>query len=70
MSNHIDIRYKKLSPLKPLLNEWIRIHESFCKLNKDDSLYWYNERATLSTLAGADWSLKGYCLEEYRTDKK
>lgn len=66
----IDIKYKRLSSLKPVLNEWIKIHESFCKTSKDDSLYWYNERATLSTLAGAVWNLKGYCLEEYRTDKK
>lgn len=69
-NSKIDIRTRKLNLLKPLLKEWIKINESFCKINRDDSLYWFNERATLSTLAGAVWNSKGYCLEEYRTDKK
>ncbi len=39
-----------------------------------DHLYWYNERATLSTLAGAVYSLRSekkphYVLEEYRSTK-
>jgi hypothetical protein len=34
---------------------------------EDDVAYWYNERATLSTLAGALWRSRCLVLEEYQT---
>ena len=70
MKSDVKIRYKKLKPLEPLLHKWIDLNNGYCKAFPGDSLYWYNERATLSSLAAAVWKGNGYALEEYRTDKR
>lgn len=56
--------------LRKLLNAWVdtigRYTSSF-----EDNPWWYNERAILSTLAGAAWTLKGWiALEEFSTTKR
>ncbi|WP_457746288.1 hypothetical protein [Sulfurimonas sp.] len=56
---------------------WCHIFKQWQKINRDyledsnfqDSLYWYNERANISCLAGAIWKIGGYALEEYTTVK-
>lgn len=57
----------------PILNKWADIIEQYTNnYNNDDALYWYNERATLSTLAGAIWkeNQNNFVLEEFRIDKE
>ncbi|MBU4313823.1 MAG: hypothetical protein KJ821_03400 [Actinobacteria bacterium] len=66
----ISIRYGKLKHIEALLSKWVKMHESFCNYSTKDSLYWYNERASISTLAGAVWKCSEFSLEEYRTIKK
>jgi hypothetical protein len=75
--NGFEIANKKLSVLKPILIQWTHNINDYCKqyYNKlkpqeKDAPYWYNERATLSTFAGAVWKLGGIALEEYRAKKK
>lgn len=69
-NSYINIKYKKFKQLTSLLLKWIKIQESYSKNYNNDSLYWYNERATLSTLAGAVWKCGEFSLEEYRVTKK
>lgn len=64
----------ELRILNNLLWKWTKIVDRYCKISKYDEVidnpWWYNERASLSTLAGAAWSLTGwYALEEYSTQK-
>jgi len=62
----------KLRALRPVLDAWINAVHRYCKLQEhDDAPWWFNERASLSTLAGAAWSLPDWAaLEEYATTKK
>ena len=61
----------RLKGLSPLLFEWIEVIKDYCQTSNGDNPWWYNERATLSTLAGAAWRLKNWgALEEYSTDKR
>lgn len=54
-----------------LLKKWHFIIKSYCEcFRKLDAPYWYNERATLSTFAGAIWKAGGLALEEYQAKKK
>lgn len=62
-----------LRGLSPLLQEWIRVVEDFCTSEGfERNPWWYNERASLSTLAGAAWRLgNGWtALEEFATQKR
>lgn len=47
----------------PLLGGGARIWD------QEDALWWYGERASLSTFAGAVWRAGGIALEEYQTEK-
>lgn len=63
------------SPLKglnPLLVSWTQTTIDFCRRrNFEDNCWWYNERASLSILAGAAWRVKGWsALEEFSTTKR
>ena len=74
-SNSEDLQYvytPKLKSLRPLLNEWTGIVLRYCALSRFcDNPWWFNERATLSTLAGAAWSLPDWvALEEFKTLKR
>lgn len=69
-----DLRYvytSKLKSIRPLLDAWIEVVLRYCALNGfEDNPWWFNERATLSTLAGAAWSLSDWvALEEFKTLK-
>jgi hypothetical protein len=68
----VEINNKKLSILQPVFNQWINNVTKYCSTplgNEPDAPYWYNERTTLSTLAGAVWAAGGVALEEYRATK-
>lgn len=56
--------------LHPVLNGWIDLVVSYSNSFKGDACYWYNERCTLSTLAGAAWRSHNWvALEEFSTQK-
>ncbi|MDR9752612.1 hypothetical protein RG836_14245 [Pseudomonas sp. SZMC_28357] len=56
--------------LHTLLAAWIKAIERYLVIYDRDNCWWYNERATLSTLAGAAWSLKDWvAIEEFSTAK-
>lgn len=59
-----------LNILKPIIKKWKVIIHKFSDENENkDALYWYNERATLSTFAGAVWLSGGNVLEEFSATK-
>lgn len=62
----------QLKGLSPLLTSWTETTIDFCKRRDfEDNCWWYNERASLSVLAGAAWRLKGWAaLEEFSTTKR
>lgn len=62
----------KLRALRPVLEAWIDAVHRYCELQEhDDAPWWFNERASLSTLAGAAWAWRDWAaLEEYATTKK
>lgn len=61
---------KLLSTLVPVIKQWKVLVEKYSDVNKaKDALYWYNERATLSTFAGAIWLSGGTVLEEFSSTK-
>lgn len=63
---------KTLKGLSPLLQSWLAIvKRSVVADGYWDVPWWYNERATLSTLAGAAWKLDTWsALEEFSTKKR
>lgn len=62
----------KLRTLRPVLEAWIDAVHRYCKLQgHEDAPWWFNERASLSILAGAVWTLPAWAaLEEYATTKR
>lgn len=60
----VCIRTTPLKHLEPVLWEWIKIVKEWSSLFKNDAVWWYNERASLSSLAGAIWRSRGLVLEE------
>lgn len=66
------IRYVRsnysLRPITPVLRKWCELVEYYSEVTGDAS-YWYNERATLSTVASAAWQQGWVALEEYSTRK-
>lgn len=67
----VETKNKRLSGLEGLFKEWTIVIEDFCNhLGDKDAPYWYNERTTVGTLAGAIWRAKGLALEEYGDTKK
>jgi hypothetical protein len=53
------------------LKQWIVVIKDFCDYCEgEDAPYWYNERPSLGTLAGAIWKAGGFVLEEYRGTKR
>ena len=64
------IQKKKLKILKPIIEQWLRINREYIEEGDyEDSLYMYNERSTVSSLAGAVWRCGGYAQEEYLATK-
>lgn len=57
--------------LEILLSAWIKAIVRYTSANELDNPWWYNERASLSVLAGAAWTLKNWhALEEFSTRKR
>ncbi|WP_417333980.1 hypothetical protein [Halarcobacter sp.] len=54
-----NIMYSWLSINREYIEDW------YSNGTYEDCAYWYNERASLSILAGAIWRRGGVCLEEY-----
>jgi len=60
MKSAVLINNKKIKALKPILKRWIEINQEYCDAYPaEDCPYWYNERAAISTLAGAVWKSGG-----------
>lgn len=57
--------------IETLLTAWVKAVERYTSANEYDNPWWYNERASLSVLAGAAWTLKDWhALEEFSTQKR
>ena len=61
-----------LHELKPLLKEWIAANLTVVGgwADAGDLPWWYNERASISVLAGAAWKTGGFAFEEFGDEKK
>jgi hypothetical protein len=74
LNKHIRQKYVSettSSSIAQLLDAWLAAVERYVDLFDDDNCWWYNERANISILAGAAWSLNGWAaLEEYPTRKR
>jgi len=62
----------RLVCLRPILRRWIRLNQEIAGkwYRGNDVPWWYNERASLSVLAGAVWRSKGIAFEEYSDRKR
>jgi hypothetical protein len=70
MNTELYINSGKLRSLYPVLNSWIENIDLYLQyFGNSDCPWWYNERATLSSLAAAIWKNGGVALEEYSIDK-
>jgi len=58
-----------LRGLKGILNEWIDANIRLVREWREDVPWWYNERASISVLAGAVWLKGGLAFEEFAEDK-
>lgn len=59
------------APVERLLKQWLKMLRRYTETDDyEHNCWWFNERATLSTLAGAAWSMPGWlALEEFSTEK-
>lgn len=61
---------EEISIWNHIIKQWQKINRDYLEdSNFQDSLYWYNERANISCLAGSIWKIGGYALEEYTAIK-
>lgn len=62
----------KLKGLRPVLDNWCEAALDYARCSRyEDCCWWYNERASLSVLAGAAWRTPGWvALEEFSTRKR
>lgn len=61
-----------LKGLSPLLESWVSVVEGYSASVRGDACWWYNERASISILAGAAWRVptgNWVALEEFSTKK-
>ena len=66
MECDIKIYDRKLKWIRPVLEQWLRVHRDYIEeAGFSDSLYWYTERTNIGALAGAVWRCGGYAVEEY-----
>jgi hypothetical protein len=59
----------RLRCLRPALERWIAINRKLSHEWSPDTPWWYNERASLSILAGAIWQENGTAFEEFSWTK-
>jgi hypothetical protein len=70
MSPENFINSGSLRVLRPVFVAWFEIMEMYLEsFDYKDCQWWYNERATLSSLAAAVWRAGGIALEEYCLEK-
>ncbi|GFM53550.1 hypothetical protein PSCICE_48170 [Pseudomonas cichorii] len=55
--------------IRQLLSAWLDSVQRYINMLTNDNCWWHNERANVSTLAGAAWSIGWVALEEYPTRK-
>jgi hypothetical protein len=64
------ISVASLKSLKPALANWQKLMDVDFWDDRNDTPWWYNERALLSLFAGAVWKCReGWAFEEFTTDK-
>ena len=71
----VHIQDEKLAPLRRVFEEWIRTIRQYAArtrsaLGSPDYPFWYNERASLGSIAAAAWLANGVALEEYSARKR
>jgi len=59
---------RRIAWLKPAIRGWIKANTKYAN-SFDDSLYWYNERASISALAAGAWTGGLFAIEEYTAFK-
>lgn len=64
----VQINDESLRWIDSILNIWVDINAEYIN-QYDDCLYWYNERADVSTFSGAIWKAGGFAIEEYSSKK-
>lgn len=70
MSDISGCSTSSLRYMRPLLETWLSQQKrGLGILDSNDAPWWYNERASLSILAGAIWLRGGYVIEEHVTTK-
>ncbi len=68
--SEVKINNELLSPIEPLLLNWIACTEQYIDVWEGMDLpYWYNERANVSILSGAAWKSGWTAIEEYQVAK-
>lgn len=66
----VDVKKHELRPVfEPLLREWAEVITGYSAAHRDDALYWYNEQASVSTVAAAAARMRWHVLAEFRTEK-
>ncbi len=61
---------KTNAKLKEIFEEWLNVIKDYCDYEDyEDSPYYYNERATLSSFVGAIWRQGEIALEEFSSIK-
>jgi hypothetical protein len=63
-------RLPSLRSFSDVLDAWIKANVLCAYEWGDDVPWWYNERASLSVLAGAVWKVGGIAFEEFSTKKR
>jgi hypothetical protein len=72
MRDIVNYKPKAFTTLAPILQEWARLNNDLgakWASKEADAPWWYNERASLSLLAGAIWRVEGWAFEEFSTAK-
>ncbi|WP_343290880.1 hypothetical protein [Vibrio harveyi] len=72
VKSEIKVKSRKshFKKIRPVIEEWLKLNRDYIELAESvDNLYWYNERSTVSTLAGAVWRCGGFAQEEYSAEK-
>lgn len=64
------VKCEDLTILQPVLKEWINCNQDLLDCWGGDLPWWYNERASVSVLAGAAWRLGYRAFEEFSEDKR
>jgi len=65
------VHCRSLRVLERVLAEWVKMNIRIAQeWQGNDVPWWYNERASLSGLAGAVWLARGVAFEEFVADKR